>query len=145
MKKFLVLFAFAGLLGAVHAQSTSTAVPAKEKAAKVEEKHGCAGHGDAKAACCAGKAGAKAQADATKATDANAAEATAPKAGCCAGKSASAKKSCHGDDAKADAGAMHDHAEMKEHACTEACKDGAHAMACGEKGHVCSADCHAMK
>ncbi len=31
---------------------------------------------------------------------------------------------------------------LKEHVCTAACKEGAHAYACGEKGHVCSAECH---
>ena len=30
----------------------------------------------------------------------------------------------------------------KAHVCTDACKDGKHAYACGEKGHTCSAECH---
>lgn len=31
----------------------------------------------------------------------------------------------------------------KKHVCTEACKDGKHVYACGEKGHVCTDACHA--
>ncbi len=30
----------------------------------------------------------------------------------------------------------------KEHVCTAACKDGQHAYAHGEKGHVCTEECH---
>ncbi len=30
----------------------------------------------------------------------------------------------------------------KEHACTVACKEGKHALAHGEKGHVCVEACH---
>jgi len=34
---------------------------------------------------------------------------------------------------------------MKDHTCTEACKEGAHVYAHGEKGHACaSADCGKM-
>jgi len=64
-------------------------------------------------------------------------------AGCCAGKAKSGS-SCHGA-VKADAGDAHGHAhgELKEHACTEACKDNAHTFVCGEKGHACSEACHA--
>ncbi len=146
MKKFLTLLAFAGLIGTVNAQSTA-ATPEKDKAQKVEKTSSCAGKAEAKGgkACCAGKADAKATGAAGDASS----TATMPEgkaAGCCAGK-ASAAKSCHGDGAKADAGHGHDHAhgEMKEHACTEACKDGAHATACGEKGHTCTDACHAGK
>ncbi len=141
MKKLLTLLAFAGLMGTVSAQSTTTTD--KEKAPKVEKNTSCAGKSAAKdgKACCAGKAGAKAEATTGEGTG-TMAEGKA--AGCCAGK-ASAAKSCHGDDAKAEAGHGHDHAhgELKEHACNGACKDGAHAVVCGEKGHTCSADCHA--
>ena len=31
----------------------------------------------------------------------------------------------------------------KAHVCTDACKDGKHAYACGEKGHTCSKECMA--
>lgn len=140
MKKFLVLFAFAGIMGAANAQTT-TATPDKEKAAKVEKTSCSKGEAKAGKSCCAGKADAKAAAT----TDAPATTATAgeAKTGCCAGK-ASAAKSCHGDGAKAEAATHgHEHAAMKEHACTEACKDGAHAYACGEKGHACTETCHA--
>lgn len=34
--------------------------------------------------------------------------------------------------------------QMKDHVCTSACKDGKHAYAHGEKGHVCSEDCKKM-
>ena len=34
---------------------------------------------------------------------------------------------------------------MKDHVCTVACKDGAHAYAHGEKGHVCGDACKKMK
>ena len=30
---------------------------------------------------------------------------------------------------------------LKEHVCTDACKDGNHVYAHGEKGHVCGPDC----
>jgi hypothetical protein len=141
MKKLLTLLAFAGLMGTVSAQSTTTTD--KENAPKVEKASSCAGKSASKdgKACCAGKAGAKADAstDAAVGTMAD-----GKPAACCAGK-ASAAKSCHGDGAKAEAGHGHDHAhgELKEHACSDACKEGVHALACGEKGHLCSADCHA--
>jgi hypothetical protein len=140
MKKFLVLFVFAGIMSAANAQTT-TVTPDKEKAAKVEKTSCAKGEAKAGKSCCAGKADAKAAAAETPATTAVAGEA---KAGCCAGK-ATAAKSCHGDGAKAEAAHTHDHAEAREHACTEACKDGAHALACGEKGHDCTAECHAHK
>ena len=140
MKKFLVLFAFAGIMGAANAQTTAT-TPDKEKAAKVEKTSCSKGEAKSGKSCCAGKADAKAEAATeTPATTTTAGEA---KAGCCAGK-ASAAKSCHGDGAKADAATSgHEHAATKEHACTDACKDGAHAYACGEKGHACVEACHA--
>jgi|GEM_PF-532102 len=139
MKKYLTLLAFAGLFGAANAQTTTTSTTPTPEAEKVEKNHSCAGHAKAeagKAACCAGKEGAKASADAEGETK--------MAGGCCAGK-ASAAKSCHGKGAKADAGHDHDKAmgEMKEHACTDSCKEGAHALACGEKGHVCLESCHA--
>lgn len=31
--------------------------------------------------------------------------------------------------------------KMKEHVCTDACKDGKHMYAHGEKGHVCTDAC----
>ena len=136
MKKLFTLLAFAGLMTAATAQTTTDA-PKKEEAQKVEKTHSCAGHDHAKAdgkACCAGKDGAKADASAT---DAKA-------AGCCAGKSKDAKAcACNHGEKKADAGDGHEHAEMTEHVCADACKQGVHAYACGEKGHTCSADCHA--
>jgi hypothetical protein len=140
MKKFLILFAFAGIIGAANAQTT-TATPDKEKAAKVEKTSCSKGEAKAGKSCCAGKADTKAEATTeTPATTATAGEA---KAGCCAGK-ASTAKSCHGDGPKAEAATHgHEHAAMKEHACTDACKDGAHAYACGERGHACSEACHA--
>ncbi|HRH70040.1 MAG TPA: hypothetical protein PLB89_11085 [Flavobacteriales bacterium] len=149
MKKLFTLLMFIGIVGAASAQTTTTDVPKKEEA-KVEKAHSCAGHGDAKAegkACCAGKAGAKAEANADGSVPA-----------CCA-KMAKDGKSC--DKAKAESGHGeghgeshgeghgeghgHDHGAMKAHACTDACKEGAHAYACGEEGHMCSADCHAKK
>ena len=139
MKKFLALLAFVGILGAANAQST-TVTPDKEKAAKVEKTSCSKGEAKAGKSCCAGKADAKAAAAESPTTTAVAGEA---KAGCCAGK-ATAAKSCHGDGAKADAAPAHDHATAREHACTESCKDGAHALACGEKGHACNAECHAQ-
>jgi hypothetical protein len=138
MKKLIALFAFAGIFGAASAQTT-TVTPDKEKAAKVEKSSCSKGEAKAGKSCCAGKADAKAAEAPT--TTAVAGEA---KAGCCAGK-ATAAKSCHGDGAKAEAAHAHDHAEAREHACTEACKDGAHALACGEKGHACTAECQAHK
>lgn len=37
-----------------------------------------------------------------------------------------------------------DHKELKDHVCTDACKEaGKCVMACGEKGHVCTDACHA--
>ncbi|HQW05628.1 MAG: hypothetical protein IPH05_16020 [Flavobacteriales bacterium] len=145
MKKLFTLLAFIGIMGAANAQSTATDAPKKEDA-KVEKTHNCAGHGDAKAdgkACCAGKKGAKAEANADGKTPA-----------CCA-KMAKDGKAC--DHAKAEAGDGHgeghghlegdghDHGAMKAHVCTDACKEGAHAFACGEEGHVCSGACHAKK
>lgn len=140
MKKLIALFAFAGILGAASAQTT-TVTPDKEKAAKVAKTSCSKGEAKAGKSCCAGKADAKAAAAEAPTTTAVAGEA---KTGCCAGK-ATAAKSCHGDGAKAEAGHAHDHAEAREHACTEACKEGAHALACGEKGHACTAECHAHK
>lgn len=141
MKKFITLLAFAGLMVSVNAQSTSTVD--KEQAPKVEKVASCAGKSASKdgKACCAGKGDAKAEA--TAGSDSETMVDGKP-AACCAGK-AGASKSCHGAGAKADAGHAHDHAhgDLKEHACTDACKEGAHALACGEKGHACSADCHA--
>lgn len=134
MKKFLSLIACVAFVGALSAQTTTTET--KSEPAKTE-KSGCA-KGEAKAGCCAGKA--KASADTKAVASGDAANATAPKAGCCAGKASAA--SCHGAKAHAH---DHAHAEMKEHACTEACKDGAHTYACGEKGHTCSETCHAHK
>lgn len=32
-------------------------------------------------------------------------------------------------------------AELKDHVCTDACKDGNHVYAHGEKGHVCTDAC----
>ena len=34
--------------------------------------------------------------------------------------------------------------EMKEHVCTDVCKDGQHHYAHGEKGHQCSEECMKM-
>ncbi|MCB0769528.1 MAG: hypothetical protein KDC00_03890 [Flavobacteriales bacterium] len=135
MKKFLTLLAFAGFMSAASAQTTTTEAPKKEDAAKVEKTHSCADH--AKSAdgknCCAGKGDAKASA--TDSKDGMKA------AGCCASKSST--KGCDHAKAEAGDGHGHEHAEMKEHACTDACKDDAHVYACGEKGHTCAADCHA--
>lgn len=145
MKKFLTLLAFSGLIATVNAQSTET-TPDKDKAAKVEKASSCADKAEAKEgkACCASKAGAKAEAtNASGTMDAAGAEGKA--AGCCAAKASAGAKSCHGGDAKAEAGHGHDHGEAKEHSCTAICKDGAHATACGEKGHACSEACHAKK
>ena len=138
MKKFLLLLAFAAVTSLVNAQSTTTTTE-PEKTEAVEKAHSCAGHqaaGGEKAACCKGHGDAKA------AVQEGGAATEAKPTGCCAGK-AKAGASCHGA-MKAEAGDAHDHAhgELKEHACTDACKDGAHAYACGEKGHACSADCH---
>ncbi|MBK9058788.1 MAG: hypothetical protein IPL81_02515 [Flavobacteriales bacterium] len=33
---------------------------------------------------------------------------------------------------------------LKDHVCTDACKDGNHVYAHGEKGHACSAECMKM-
>lgn len=142
MKKILTLVAFIGILGAANAQSTTKGTPVKEEAKKVEKVQGCAGHGDAKAdgkSCCAGKASGKAEASVDGA-----------KAACCS-KMAKDGKSC--DHAKADAGdehghahgEAHEHGDMKAHVCTKACTEEAHAYACGEEGHSCSAACHAKK
>jgi hypothetical protein len=138
MKKILTLLAFIAGIGYANAQSsTTTTTPEPEKTEAVEQKaHSCAGHGEAKAAkgaCCAGHGAEKASAE--TGTDVKA-------AGCCAGKAKGA--SCHGA-AKAEAGDVHGeaHGELKEHTCTEACKDGAHTYTCGEKGHACSEACHA--
>ena len=144
MKKLLTLLAFVGIMGAVNAQPTTKDAPKKADAAKVEKTQGCAGHGDAKAegkACCAGKGHGKAEASA---------DGTMP---ACCSKTAKDGKKC--DHAKADAGDGHghahaegdghDHGAMTAHACSDSCKEGAHAYACGEEGHTCSADCHAKK
>lgn len=136
MKKLFTLLAFAGLMTAATAQTTTDA-PKKEEAQKVEKTHSCAGHDNAKAdgkACCAGKGGAKAEASTT--------DGKMP--ACCAGKSKDAKACNHGEmKAEAGEGHGHMHAEVSEHVCTDSCKEGTHAYACGEKGHTCSADCHA--
>ena len=34
--------------------------------------------------------------------------------------------------------------QLKDHVCTDACKDGNHVYAHGEKGHACSAECMKM-
>ncbi len=40
---------------------------------------------------------------------------------------------------------MDDKMAMKEHKCTAACKNGKHAYAHGEKGHVCTDTCKKME
>lgn len=148
MKKFLTILALLGTFSLATAQTaTETVAPVKEAAvdgAKAAE----AGAIDAKEAVGtvredAAKVGETMEAGKTEGgKDAKA-------AGCCAGKSKMA--SC--DHAKAGAGDGHghaeghghDHASAKAHVCTDACKGDAHALACGEEGHKCSADCHAKK
>jgi len=137
MKKFFALLTCVAFAGVLNAQTTSTETPEPAKAEKVKE---CAKGDAAKAGCCAGKA--KASADASTTAPA-AATADAPKAaGCCAGKASAA--TCHGMKAGGQGDAHgHAHASLKEHVCTDACKEGAHAYACGEAGHACSEACHA--
>ena len=135
MKKFFALLTCVAIAGVLNAQTTATE---KSEPAKQEKVKECA-KGDAhKAGCCADKA--KASADAKHAEEAGA-DAAKP-AGCCAGKSSAS--SCHGAKAEGHGKAHeHAHASAKEHVCTDACKDGAHAYACGEAGHTCSEACHA--
>lgn len=137
MKKLLTVLAFALIGVVVNAQTTTTTTETgSSEVEKVDQPKGCAGKAEAKGgkACCAGKA-AMPEGGMGSATGSS----EASKAGCCAGKMAEAK-GCHGS-MKADA---HDHAhgDMKDHVCAAACKDGAHAYACGEKGHSCSESCH---
>lgn len=131
MKTLITLFAFVGLLTNASAQSTAKDAPKKTDVQKVD-KIACDGKAKADGKpCCAGKGDAKA-------STASATEGDTKTPACCAGKAASGK-GC--DHARAEAG--HEHGAMKAHACTEACKEGTHAYACGEEGHTCSADCHA--
>jgi hypothetical protein len=41
-------------------------------------------------------------------------------------------------------GKMESKKEMKEHVCTDACKNGKHVYAHGEKGHTCTKACKKM-
>ena len=137
MKKIFALLTCFAFVGVLSAQTTTSDNTEPVKTEKVKD---CAKGEKAKAGCCAGKA------KASKDTKASTTEVTtdAPKAGCCAGKAKASTGGCHG--AKADGhGHAHgsDHASLKEHVCTEACKEGAHAYACGEVGHTCSEACHA--
>lgn len=136
MKKLLALLTCVAFAGVLNAQTTSKETAEPAKAEKVKE---CSKGEAGKAGCCAGKA--KASAEHGKEGHADAAD--APKgAGCCAGKASAS--SCHGAKAEGHGHAHgEEHAELKEHMCTEACKDGVHAYACGEAGHTCSEACHA--
>ena len=144
MKKFLTLVMLLGFVGAANAQ-TEPATPVKDATEKTEQ----AADAVKESAVEATETVKEGAVEATEAVKGEAKEATkgeAKAASCCAGKSKSTK--C--DHAKAEAGdghghAGHDHGAMKAHVCTEACKGEAHAYACGEEGHKCSADCHAKK
>ncbi|MCB0763909.1 MAG: hypothetical protein R2815_05320 [Flavobacteriales bacterium] len=127
MKTLITLVAFAGLLTSASAQSTAKDAPRKVDAQKVD-KISC--EGKAQGACCAGKTHASA-------TGTEATKEAAKMPSCCAAM-ASTGKGC--DHAHAAAG--HEHGALNAHACTDACKEGAHAYTCGEEGHTCSTDCH---
>ncbi|HQV75993.1 MAG TPA: hypothetical protein PLE78_10915 [Flavobacteriales bacterium] len=145
MKKFLTIVALLGTFGIATAQTSTEPVAPVKEAAVDGVKATEAGTMDAKEAVGTTKEEAAKAGEAAKSEGAKDAKA----AGCCAGKGKDAK--C--DHAKAGAGDGHghadghghDHASAKAHVCTDACKGDAHALACGEEGHKCAADCHAKK
>lgn len=145
MKKFLTLIAFLGTFAAVNAQ-TDAVEPVKDAAVSTEKAVDAvkeeAVKGDATMEAVKEEA-----TDMKEAAKADGKEVPA----CCAGKAKGAKcdhakaEAGHGDGHGHAEGMGHDHASAKAHVCNKECKGDAHALACGEEGHKCSADCHAKK
>jgi len=147
MKKFLTIVALLGTFGVATAQTSTEPVAPVKEAAVEGAKAAEAGTMDAKEAVGTGTT----KEEAAKAGEAVKAEGgkDAKAAGCCAGKSKDAKcdhaKAAAGDGHGHAEGHGHDHGSAKTHVCNDVCKGDAHALACGEVGHMCSADCHAKK
>ncbi|MFZ1688279.1 MAG: hypothetical protein WAU70_12690 [Flavobacteriales bacterium] len=127
MKKFLTILACAAFIGNASAQDSMQSSAASISPAPATKEHVCSPactkmahayvHGEKGHICT----------DACKTT-----ATTGSKASCCAGKAQTA--ACCSGHGKAEASAQ----TTKEHSCTEACKDGKHSYAHGEKGHACA-------